>query len=184
MTDPEIIERIIADEGGDTFTCNPADPGGATKWGITVPALSDRWRAADKTLTPNSHDIENLQHDDAVDFYNWLLRSSKVGLITNEDVRYFVFDAAVHVGVSQAVKFLQRALGVRDDGIIGPVTFAAIPHLDGTKLCRLYGIEQMLFYGRLAAGNLTDADKDGKPDQLQFLPGYLNRLARKMRTVA
>jgi hypothetical protein len=46
------------------------------------------------------------------------------------------------------------------------------------------GIEQMLFYGRLAAQNLTDADMDGVPDQLEFLPGYLNRLARKMRTVA
>jgi len=184
LTDSEIIERIIYDEGGDRFTCDPADPGGATRFGITIPALKDCWKACGIEGTPVASDIEKLTHDGAVSFYAWLLKSSKIGSIINADVRYFVFDAAVHMGVRQATKLLQRALQVNDDGALGPVTLAAIPYLDGTKLSRLVGIEQMLFYGRLAAGNLTDADKDGKPDQLEFLPGYLNRLARKMRSVA
>lgn len=178
MTDLEIIEHIIADEGGEKFTCNPADPGGATKWGITARGIRDYWN---HEATPEQ--IQTLTHDDAVTFYKWLLVVSKIGSITNADVKFFVFDAAVHMGTTQATKLLQRALGVLDDGIIGSATLAAVPYLDGTKLCRLFAIEQMLFYGRLAAKNLTDADKDGVPDQLEFLPGYLNRLARKMRTV-
>jgi lysozyme family protein len=33
-----------------------------------------------------------------------------------------VFDAAVNSGVKQAVKWLQRAIGATDDGIVGPQT--------------------------------------------------------------
>lgn len=179
MSDLDIIERVIANEGGETFTYNPADPGGATKWGITARGIHDYWN---HEATPEQ--IKALTHEDAVGFYLWLLKTSKIDQIVNEQVRYFVFDAAVHMGVTQAVKLLQRALGVKDDGVIGPATLAAVPYLDGTKLCRLVGVEQMLFYGRLAAKNLTDADRDGVPDQLEFLPGYLNRLANKMRAVA
>jgi len=179
MNDLEIIERIIADEGGELFVWNPADPGGATKWGITARGLKPYWN---HDVTPEQ--IRTLTHGDAVGFYFWLLKSTKIGQIVNETVRWFVFDAAVHMGATQATKLLQRALHVKDDGILGPVTLAATPYLDGTKLCRLFAVEQMLFYGRLAAKNLTDADRDGIPDQLEFLPGYLNRLARKMREVS
>jgi lysozyme family protein len=40
-------------------------------------------------------------------------------------VRYAVFDAAVNSGVRQSVLWLQRALGVADDGSLGPKTVAA-----------------------------------------------------------
>jgi lysozyme family protein len=49
-------------------------------------------------------------------------------------VRYSVFDAAVNSGVSQSVKWLQRALGVSDDGAIGPKTLAAAQAADGHLL--------------------------------------------------
>ena len=40
-------------------------------------------------------------------------------------VRYAVFDAAVNSGPAQSVRWLQRALGVADDGVLGPRTLAA-----------------------------------------------------------
>ena len=40
-------------------------------------------------------------------------------------IRYTVFDGAVNSGVGQSIKWLQRALGVVDDGVIGPKTLAA-----------------------------------------------------------
>lgn len=185
MNDTDIIARVIKDEGGDKYTCNPADPGGATKWGITIPALTD-WRGASTNVVnkPTAEDIKALTFDDAVAFYEWLMASTGIGRIQNEAVRYWVFDAAVHTGTRPGIRLLQRALGVKDDGVLGIVTLSAVPYLNGDKLCRLLGVEQMLFYGKLAANNLTDADKDGTPDQLEFLPGYLNRLAAKMREVA
>ncbi len=185
MTNSDIIARVIKDEGGDKYTCNPADPGGATKWGITIPALTDyRGASTNAVNKPTAEDIKALTFDDAVAFYEWLMATTKIGLIQNDLVRYWVFDAAVHTGRQQATKLLQRALGVKDDGVLGVVTLAAVPLSNGERMCRLFGVEQMLFYGRLAAKNLTDADRDGIPDQLEFLPGYLNRLAAKMREVA
>jgi len=41
-----------------------------------------------------------------------------------DGIRYFVFDAAAASGVRQSVLWLQRALGVAADGILGPVTLA------------------------------------------------------------
>lgn len=184
MTDAGIIERIIADEGGDRITDNPADPGGVTKFGITLPALKDYALDRGFSDTPTADTIRSLTHEVAVDFYANLLARTKIGQIPNEVVRYTVFDAAVHMGARQAVKLLQRALGTKDDGVIGVATLAAIPHLNGRLLALAFCCEQMKFYGRLAAKNLTDADKDGTPDQLEFLPGYLNRLANKMLEVA
>jgi lysozyme family protein len=53
-------------------------------------------------------------------------------------IRYAVFDAAVNSGVGQSIIWLQRALGVQMDGIIGPVTirtaYAADPYLLRAKI--------------------------------------------------
>jgi lysozyme family protein len=57
------------------------------------------------------------------------------------DLRYEVFDAAVNSGVSQSIKWLQRALGVTDDGVIGPKTIAAARAHDVQSLrAKLLGV--------------------------------------------
>jgi lysozyme family protein len=40
----------------------------------------------------------------------------------------------VNSGVRQAVRWLQRAVGVADDGVIGPVTLAAVRERDPQAL--------------------------------------------------
>ena len=50
------------------------------------------------------------------------------------EIRYAVFDAAVNSGVGQSVIWLQRALGVQMDGIIGPVTIRAAYAADPYRL--------------------------------------------------
>jgi lysozyme family protein len=173
------IAAIIKAEGGDRFTNNPADPGGATKFGITARGLAECWG---RPVSPA--EIASLTDDDAYAFYRWLAADSKIDQIPNEAVLHVVFDAAVNMGRTPAIRLLQRALGVKADGVIGPVTLAAVPHLDGLRLARIALAERMEFYGRLAAGDLTDADKDGIPDRLEFLPGWLNRVGHLMRTYA
>lgn len=184
MTDEDIIGAVLADEGG--LVDNAADRGGITNFGITIPAYTDYLRSVtgNPAARATPEDIRALTEPNAREFYRWLLKSSGIGRIQNMDVRAFVFDAAVNLGVKQAIRLLQRALTVKDDGVLGPVTLAAVPYLDGERLARRVGIEQMEFYGRLASGNLTDADHDGIPDNLEFLNGWLARLARKLRKVA
>jgi len=70
-------------------------------------------------------DIRNLTVDRAKflyqrDFWN-RIRADELPAV----IRYPMFDAAVNSGVPQASRWLQRAVGATDDGIIGPRTLAA-----------------------------------------------------------
>jgi len=105
------FEVIIGHEGGYVWDKN--DPGGETKYGIS------------KRAYPNE-DIKNLTLDRAKflykrDYWDAVDAESMPGA-----ARLMVFDCAVNTGVGMAKKLLQRAVGTKDDGIIGPKTRAAI----------------------------------------------------------
>lgn len=170
-----LIDRVIAREGGDRFTDDPADRGGATKFGITQPALAEFLRHP-----VDRDDVRGLTLDCARSFYAWLLADSRVAEIPNPIVREMVFDAVVNHGRRPGIRLLQRALGLRDDGVIGPVTLAAVPHLDARRLAVRALTERLRLYGRLISGNLTDADRDGIPDNTEHAAGWINRTASLM----
>lgn len=105
------FEIIIGHEGG--YVNDHRDPGGETKYGISKRAYP------------------------AVDIYNLTLNQAKTiykrdywDAVDAESIpgaaRLMVFDCAVNCGVTTAKKLLQRAVEVKDDGIIGPKTRAAI----------------------------------------------------------
>lgn len=102
--------HVIGIEGG--YVHDPADPGGETKFGISARAYSGR-------------DIGNLTLSAARGIYrrDYWDRCQCDGLPPALAVA--VFDAAVNQGVRPAARMLQRALGIGDDGIIGPVTLRA-----------------------------------------------------------
>ena len=63
----------------------------------------------------------------------------------SEGVDYCVFDACVNSGPSQAIKFVQRALDVVIDGVIGPQTIAAIQQRDSEELIEQICEERLHF---------------------------------------
>jgi lysozyme family protein len=65
-------------------------------------------------------------------------------------VRYAVFDAAVNSGVRQAVRWLQRALGVSDDGVLGPRTMASAQAQDPEALLRRMLAQRLNFMTSLS----------------------------------
>jgi len=71
-----------------------------------------------------------------------------------------VFDAAVNVGPGRSAKWLQRAVGVDADGILGPGTLAAVAVPDPKALASAVVELRMQYYETL-----------GGP----FLQGWLNR---------
>ncbi|WP_312239057.1 putative peptidoglycan-binding domain-containing protein, partial [Stenotrophomonas sp.] len=84
-----------------------------------------------------------------------------------------VVDAAVNHGIGNAVRWMQRAAGVADDGVIGPRTMAAVAAQDPADLVLLFNAERLEFYAKLGtfdtfgkgwtrrvAGNLRYAAKD------------------------
>ena len=90
----------------------------------------------------------------------------------------------VHSGPKNAVRFLQRALRAPADGVFGQQTLAALWNQDRRRLFWLVLAECMEFLGRLISKDLTDADRDGIPDNAEFAAGWFNRLGELMRDAA
>jgi lysozyme family protein len=169
MTDEDIIGGIIKREGG--FVDNPADPGGATKYGITLRTL-ENWRG----YKINAADVEALTEAEAWKIYRRrYLEDTHIEKIPNAELRAVVLDAAVNHGPGTAVAMLQRALGVTDDGILGPNTLAAIPYLEPRRVAIRQLAQRARFYGKIIAADHSQA---------VFAGGWANRLAELMESVA
>ena len=150
----DIAKEIVAREGG--YVNDPADPGGATKHGVTIHTLRRLGMDLDRDGQVTAADVRRLTRDQAVDIF---LREyfAKPG-IANLPVQLqaSVFDMQVNAGAN-AVKILQRLLTrlghpCSDDGVIGPQTAraahaaaAAVP-----DLADQYGIARRDYYYALA----------------------------------
>lgn len=102
--------RTIGHEGG--YVDHPSDPGGRTKFGISQRAYP-------------SEDIASLTLARAKLIYArdyWMAARCHE---LPERLAVELFDAAVNHGIRPAVKWMQAALGVQADGIVGPVTISA-----------------------------------------------------------
>lgn len=105
------MDRVLGSEGG--YVNNPQDPGGETNWGIA------------KRSYPKV-DIKRLTREQALAIYK---RDFWDRLHADEIVPAFTFqllDAAVNSGSDTAIRWMQRAAGVADDGHWGPATRAAV----------------------------------------------------------
>lgn len=112
------LARVLAHEGG--YVDHPSDPGGATNMGITHATLA-AWRGRPVSKA----DVRALGQREAAAIYRARYWEPIRGDDLPGGLDYATFDAAVHSGPSRAVRWLQAALGVARDGIVGPVTLAA-----------------------------------------------------------
>ncbi|MEP2531046.1 holin-associated N-acetylmuramidase [Shimia sp.] len=151
----QIAEEIVAREGG--FVNDPDDPGGATKFGVTIATARRVGLDKDGDGDVDIADIKALSREDAVSVF---LKHYYQGPGLDQlppIVQASVFDMYVNAG-RQAVQILQRLLcqmgqRVSVDGAIGPQTIAAAeaaaaaaPH----HLADAYGIARRNFYFQLA----------------------------------
>lgn len=122
-----IATEIVTREGG--FVNDPDDPGGATKYGVTIGTLRHLGRDLDGDGDIDVADIHRLTKDEARDIFvrHYFERPGIDGL--PELLHDTVFDMYVNAG-RNAVKILQRLLTEMGqpctvDGVIGPQTRAA-----------------------------------------------------------
>lgn len=109
------FEFTIGVEGG--YVNDPSDPGGETKFGVS------------KKSYPNL-DIKNLTITQSKEIYYkdyWIpANCDKLVSAGYPMLAKVSFDAAINCGVSTAKKFIQKYLGLLDDGIIGSQTFRVL----------------------------------------------------------
>ena len=85
------------------------------------------------------------------DFYRRNFWVAWMQQITAQQVANWAFDKSVNMGIGQAVKLIQRAAGVADDGRFGPATLAAVNTVDPVVLVGLCHNEAVKFYEALHA---------------------------------
>jgi len=85
------------------------------------------------------------------------------------------FDSAVNHGVGRAVKFLQQCVGVTNDGLWGPATFAAVAGADQEALVAPYLALRTQFYHKIVDADATQA---------KFLPQWLKRVEQLRAAVS
>lgn len=181
MTDYDIVTRILQDEGWDKFTDRADDKGGPTRWGITLPYLSDalgRKATVADLLTVTEKQARDLM-------YAKCIKGPGFDKIASTDLRWALVDIAYNSGASRAVKCLQEAIhALPIDGVLGPITLAAANALDGRRTAICVTLERIRFLSRWALNDLRDDDHDGKPDNLEMLPGLVNRACAIIRELA
>jgi lysozyme family protein len=114
MNFDDSFTRLLGVERG--YSNNPADPGGETMWGVTV-------------AVARAHGYEGAMKDMPQDFAKSIYAASYWAPIKADQlpdaIRFDIFDAAVNSGTNQAVRWMQQALNVGADGVVGPATLSA-----------------------------------------------------------
>lgn len=155
---PIFIERILSHEGG--YVNHPNDPGGETQWGIS------------KRSYPNVN-IKTLTRAEAIKLYERDFWTPVAGDWLPESVSYQALDGAVNSGMENAVRWLQRAARVADDGHAGPVTRAALKttseadlllRFNGARLRFLTGLSTWSSFGKGWARRIADNLEYGAQD--------------------
>ena len=162
----DCLQFVLRWEGGYSDGKTGAsrfDRGGATNQGITQ-RVYDMWRVK-RGLPQQPVQFMGSAERDAIYSDNYWKPARCDDM--PEPLDLVMFDSAVNCGVGQATKWLQRALGVKADGVIGPVTLAALKKAGTPQLVAEVLERRLDFYEHLI-------DKD--PNQAVFHRGWTNRM--------
>ena len=161
----EAFDRVVGHEGGfqdsyhdrGNWTTGEVGRGElkGTKWGISA-------------MTYPHLDIPNLSKEEAKQIYyeDFWLRVGGDDL--SSAVVFQLFDASINHGVGNAIRMLQRAVGVADDGHYGPLTRTAVVCKSVDDVLHLFNAERLEFYTKLSTWNVY-----GK--------GWVRRVVENMR---
>lgn len=112
------LSLVLKHEGG--WADHPKDPGGATMKGVTLANFR-------RYVKPNAtkDDLRKITDQQIATVYRRFYWDEVNGASLPDGIDYAVFDFAVNSGPSRAAKHLQGAVGVAQDGKVGPATIKA-----------------------------------------------------------
>lgn len=166
------IPVILAHEGG--WSDDPNDPGGATKYGVSLRFLREQGLDLDHDGDIDAADVRGLTPQRATEIYRERFWDAYgYGRITDTQVATKVFDCAVNLGAKRAARLLQRALRecgetVEVDGVVGPKTIAATNRCEARELLLELVYQHSGYYQTLV---------EMKPRFEKYRTGWLRRAA-------
>lgn len=162
------FERLIGNEGGFKrqahdrmdWTCGQVGVGRlvGTKYGISAGSYPEL-------------DIPNLTLEQAKAIYKRDFWDKFNGDSLDYQVAFQIFDADVNHGLGNGARMMQRALGVLDDGKVGPITLKALQAMNPTRFDMLFLAERLDFFTKCSTW-----DQDGK--------GWARRIVGNLRYAA
>ena len=151
------VSKTLTFEGG--YTNNPNDPGGATKYGITLNVLKGFGKEYDLNHdgTINNEDVKLLSLDEAKEIYKEVYWRGEN--IVSQAIAEKHFDVGVNTGVVTATKMLQEAcvnLGSNlvIDGDLGPKSLTNINSLNESKLMSAFCSLHEDYYWDITLNNI------------------------------
>lgn len=135
-------------EGG--LADHPEDPGGITKWGVSLRFLRLARVDFNGDGVIDGHDVRAMTEQQAAHLYRTRFWDQAGCAQVPAPIALALFDGAVNQGVGRAVRLLQSAAGAKADGAIGPKTRAAIAARDTRTLLRDFMARRAAHYSSLA----------------------------------
>lgn len=176
MNFEQSLKKVSIAEG--KWTNNKYDSGGITACGIARNANPDwgGWKIIDRYFERglSLQQTEKICRADAqfMALVNALYRGKYWNTAqcpyVPELLKYPMFSCAVNCGHKIAIILLQRAAGVKDDGIFGKITRTTCNSLPQRELCERFYTKWENYYKAIVKN---------KPSQQVFLKGWLNRIA-------
>lgn len=160
------LANVLEDEKG--FVDNPLDKGGPTNLGCTLDTLQE-FLGRKATV----EEIKALTPQTVKPIYRKLFWDAN-RMDEFPELLAFVFFNQLVLRRRNAVKTLQASLGLKADGVVGPMTIEALKGKDPRKLGFEFLKESQLSYIRIC---------QAEPTQLAFLGGWTKRLWRLVETV-
>lgn len=164
MAKSEILRPfILSFEGG--FVNNKNDKGGVTNKGVTLSTFRMVY-GNDKTAS----DLKKITDEQWMHIFKKLFWDAcKADDIKNQSVANMLVDFAYNSGSGNAVRKIQKIVGVKVDGILGKGTLAAI---NGFKQ------GQWVLFDSLKVARITFLNNivRNNPKQEVFLKGWLRRV--------
>lgn len=155
------LSNLLKLEGG--YVNHPNDNGGCTNKGITI-ATFRNYYGSNKTC----NDLKNISDEQIEKIYKTGYWDVCWGdKIQCPKIAQLIADWAVNSGTKTAIKGVQKIVGVKDDGIMGPMTLKAINNYPTKDLFELLKKARKEFYESIIKKN---------PSQKCFLKGWMNRL--------
>lgn len=159
-----LVPFILKWEGG--WANDPIDQGGATMKGVTIGTYTEYCRRKGRPA-PTNEQLRNISKTEWSEIFKTMYWDVwKADRIENQSIANILVDWVWASGV-WGIKIPQRLLGVAQDGIVGPLTLAALAVQDSAE-----------FFARLHTARIEFVDDivRRKPEQVRFIKGWKNRI--------
>jgi lysozyme family protein len=160
MSFESAISEVLLAEGG--YVDHPDDRGGPTNYGITQKTLSDFLGREATKEEVRSMTIDTVRQIYKSNYWDRL----KLSFVIDSRLSNVIFDQAVNRGTRRVAEQIQKIVGVKQDGIIGPLTLKAINNMDSKKMLLNFIKQSQDAYVSIVTHN---------PSQLVFLSGWIKR---------